>query len=79
MTHTVDLSIACSFMILEACEQGLGTCWLGTFNEEEVKSLLDIPAHDRVVTMTPLGYPNEAPPPRPRRTFDQVVSFEKFR
>jgi nitroreductase len=77
-THTVDVSIACSFMILEACEQGLGTCWLGTFNEGEVKRLLGIPGHMRVVTMTPLGYPNEAPPPRPRKVFEQIVCFEKY-
>jgi nitroreductase len=76
-THTVDVSIACSFMILEACEQGLGTCWLGTFNEGEVKKLLDIPNHMRVVTMMPLGYPNETPLPRPRKSFEQVVCFEK--
>jgi nitroreductase len=77
-THTVDVSIACSFMILEAWEQGLGTCWLGTFNEVEVKKLLGIPEHMRVVTMTPLGYPNEAPAQRPRKAFEQVVSFEKY-
>ncbi len=78
-THTVDLSIACSFLILEAWEQGLGTCWLGTFNEEEVKRLLAIPGHMRVVTMIPLGYPNEAPLPRPRKTLDQVMSFESYK
>jgi|WetSurSiteA1Bulk_404760.scaffolds.fasta_scaffold103701_2 nitroreductase len=77
-THTVDVSIACSFMILAACDQGLGTCWLGTFNEGEVKKLLGIPGHMRVVTMTPLGYPNEAPLPRPRKSFDQVVCFENY-
>jgi len=78
-THTVDLSIACTMMLLEAWEQGLGTCWLGTFNEGEVKKVLDIPARMRVVTMIPMGYPNEEPAQRPRKAFDQIVCFEKYR
>ncbi len=77
-THTVDVSIACTMMILEACEQGLGTCWLGTFKEVDIKKLLGIPDHMRVVTMIPLGYPNEAPRPRLRKTFDQIVSFDRY-
>jgi nitroreductase len=78
-THTVDVSIACTMMVLEAWEQGLGTCWLGAFNEGEVKKFLDVPDHMRVVAMIPMGYPNEAPLPRPRKAFDQTVCFDKFR
>jgi len=77
-THTVDVSIACAFMILEAYEQGLGTCWLGTFNEGEVKKILGIPTPMRVVTMVPLGYPDESPSPKPRKAFGQIVCFGKY-
>ncbi len=77
-THTVDLSIACTMMILEAWEQGLGTCWLGTFNEGEVKRFLDVPGHMRLVTMIPMGYPNEAPLAKPRKALDQITCFDKF-
>jgi len=79
LAYTVDLSIACAYMILEACEQGLGTCWLGTFNEEEVKNILGIPKPMRVVTMTPLGYPDQPPSPKLRKTLDEIVCFEKYR
>jgi nitroreductase len=41
-THTVDVSIACAFMILEAYELGLGTCWIGAFKEDEVKKILRV-------------------------------------
>lgn len=54
---TVDCSIALSFMMLEAAELGLGTCWLGSFLEEEVRKLLRVPAAYRIVAVTPLGYP----------------------
>ena len=76
--YTVDLSIALSFMILEAWELGLGTCWIGAFKEEEVKKILKIPEHVRVVAMTPLGYPNQPPSQKSRKGLDQIVCLEKY-
>jgi len=76
--YPIDISIAVSFMILEATEQGLGTCWLGAFNEEKVKKILDIPEEIRVPAMFTLGYPDETPCPRPRKELTDIVCFEKF-
>ncbi len=76
--YTVDLSIAVSFMILEATELGLGTCWLGAFKEDEVKKILDIPGDIRVPAMFTLGYADENPGSRPRKDLNQVTCFEKF-
>ena len=76
--YTVDVSIACSFMILQAYELGLGTCWIGAFKEDEVKKILNIPKQVRVVAMTPLGYPDEPPLPKDRKRLDQIVCFEKY-
>jgi nitroreductase len=77
-THTVDVSIACAFMILQAYELGLGTCWIGAFKEDAVKNVLKIPKEVRVVAMTPLGYPDEPPSPKDRKSLDQIVCFEKY-
>jgi nitroreductase len=76
--YTVDLSIALSFMILQATELGLGTCWLGAYNEKMVKNILDIPGDIRVVGMITLGHPDEKPDPRPRKTIKEVVINEKW-
>lgn len=76
--HTVDLSIACTHIILEAWDQGLGTCWLGTFNEAEVKEILAIPERVRVVVMMPLGYPNEPGREKVRKTLEQIVCTERY-
>lgn len=76
--ETIDVSIALSFVMLKAYEEGLGTCWLGNFNQEKVKAVLNIPDDVAVVAVTPLGYPAESPAPRPRRAFDEVVSFDKY-
>ncbi len=68
-----------SFMLLEAWEQGLGTCWLGRFSEEKVKEILKIPEDVRVIAMTPIGYPAEEPPARPRKGPDEVMCFDRYR
>lgn len=76
--YTVDLSIALSFMILEAYEQGIGTCWLGHFDEEKVKKILGVPHKARVVAMTPLGYADEEPAARPRKALEEVICFDRY-
>ena len=76
--YTVDLSIAVSFMILEATELGLGTCWLGAYDEEAVKKVLDIPNEIRVPAMFTLGYADENPGPRPRKDIDEIIALDKY-
>jgi nitroreductase len=75
---TVDLTIALSFLLLQAYEQGLGTCWLGYYDQVKVKAVLNIPENVSVVAVTPLGYPAEAPEPRPRKSLDEIVSYNGF-
>lgn len=72
---TVNASIAMSFMMLKAVELGLSTCWLGAFEQEEVKEILKLPQDACVVVVSPLGYANEAPGPRPRKDFCDVVDI----
>lgn len=76
--YTVDLSIATAYMILEAYEQGLGTCWLGSFDENMVKEVLSIPEEVRVVAITPLGYPDESLAQRPRKDLEEIISYDKY-
>jgi nitroreductase len=76
--YTVDLSIAVSFMILEATELDLGTCWLGAYDEEKVKEILGIPDEIRVPAMFTLGYPDENPPARPRKDLTDIICYEGY-
>lgn len=76
--YTVDVSIAVAFMMLQAAGLGLGTCWIGAFDEVSVKNLLRVPENIRVVAMTPLGYPTGEYPPRPRKELSQITSFETY-
>jgi nitroreductase len=76
--YTVDVSIACANMVLIATELGIGSCWLGAFDEKAVKTILDIPDRARVVAVIPFGYPAHPVPARSRKKLDEIVSYDKF-
>lgn len=74
-----DLGIAFEHIVLAATDLGLGTCWMGQRNREElVRSLLGIPDNFRVVAMTPLGVPDETPVHKDRKSLEDIVSWGKF-
>jgi len=54
----VDISIAFTHLILAARAEGLGTCWIGSFDNDRIKGLLSIPEDQDVVAVSPLGYPD---------------------
>ena len=74
----VDGAIAMQSLVLQAAAEGLGTCWIAAFHEEEAKKVLGIPDHVRVVAMTPLGYPAEAPPPTTRKPLVEVTRYNRW-
>ncbi len=55
----IDLGIACDHFTLQAAEEGLGTCWLGWFNERAVKKVLGISRWQRVEILLSVGYPQD--------------------
>jgi nitroreductase len=61
----VDVAIAVDHLTLAAVAEGLGTCWIGAFDEAQVKQLLGIPSEAKVVALTPLGYPESPELNRP--------------
>jgi len=75
---SVDVTIALEHLILQAQEEGLGTCWIGSFEEEEVKAILNIPENVKVLALTPLGYPDEIPRFRRRKSLDEIISYDRF-
>lgn len=74
----IDLTIAFEHMILAAAYEGLGTCWIGAFEEKKVKEVLQVPDDMRVVALTPIGYPAEEPKHRGRKPLQEIVSYEKY-
>lgn len=75
----IDVAIAIDHITLAACAEGLGTCWIGHFDEEPVKVLLGMPSNVRVIELLPIGYPLDASPKnKTRLTLDEIVMFDKW-
>jgi len=55
--YLVDVGISMEHLILAATDLGLGTCWIGGFDEGKVKNVLSVPENVKVVALTPVGYP----------------------
>ena len=74
----VDLAIALEHIMLAAAAEGLGTCWIGSFQESEVRRVLAIPDTIKPVGLTPLGYPARIPNPRPRKTLADITCLNRW-
>lgn len=61
-----DVAASIQNLMLAAYSLGLGTAWVGAFDENQVSRTLNLPHHLRPVAIIPVGYPDESPP-RPRR------------
>ena len=74
----VDVAIAMEHIALAAVAEGLGTCWIGSFDQERICELLGIPDNAKVVQVMTLGYPADEPKYRDRKSLDEIVCYEKF-
>ena len=74
----VDVAIAVDHLTLAARSLGLGTCWIGAFEEDGLKKLLGIPKDVRVVAVTPLGYPRREGGTARRKPIREVVCRERY-
>jgi len=79
MSMLVDVAIAFDHLTLAARAEGLGTCWIGSFDNNGIKDLLKIPQDANVVALTPLGYPRGVfAEPGPRKGLKEIVSEGSF-
>jgi nitroreductase len=76
--HQVDLAIALEHIVLEAVELGMGTCWIGAFNEDDVKKILKIPQDKKVIALLTVGIPAESPAARPRKALEEIVAYNEY-
>ncbi len=76
----LDLGIAGEHFVLQAAELGLGTCWIGWFNEAAAKRALGVPRGKKIVYLLSLGYPaGESARPHPRKTMAEMATFNGWR
>ena len=78
-TVDLDCAIAGTNMTLMATAAGIGSCWIGAFEEQNIKQLLNTPARYAIIAMIAFGYP-EGDPPKPTQRLDlqDIVHYETF-
>ena len=78
--YLIDIGIACEHFVLEAEDLGLGTCWIGWFNERAVKSILNVPKNKRVEILIAAGYYNRENVclEDDREPMDKIASFNFY-
>ena len=73
--YLIDIGIAAEHFCLQAAELGLGTCWIGWFNEKALKKTLDIPKKTRIDVVLSLGYPEGDSSEKKRKDMGDMVEF----
>lgn len=74
----IDVSIALEHIALQAVEEGLGTCWIGSFYHDRVREVMDIPHDVEVVELMLLGYPADKQRNPKREPMENIVCYEKW-
>ena len=76
--QSFNVAIAVDHMILAAANEGIGSCWVGWMEADVIKRILGIPDELEVPIIVPLGYANEEPPAKERKTIDELVKFDRY-
>ncbi len=76
--YMFDVALAMQNLVLAAHSLGLGTVYNGLFDAKKAATILNVPAGFCVVSLTPLGYPDQEPAPRPRKELAQIAFYDKF-
>ncbi len=75
----IDAAIAMQDMMLAATAEGLGTCWIGAFDESKAREALEVPANVRIVALMPVGYAGEHPSVvTDRKGVKEIVHYDKW-
>ena len=75
----LDCAMASQNIMLEAHSLGLGSCFIGVFDENKIKELLGLPDKMGIVGLITLGYPDEKVDAPPRLELEEVVHYDAYR
>ena len=78
--YLIDIGIAVEHFVLQAEDLGLGTCWIGWFNERAVKPILNIPRNKKIDVLIALGYydKEKVDSKHSRTPIDRIASFNSY-
>ena len=74
--YLIDIGIATEHFVLQATELGLGTCWIGWFNEKKAIEILQLPNTTKIDVIIPVGYPANTLPTKVRKPISEIVTYK---
>jgi nitroreductase len=74
----IDTAFSSLLLLLAVAEEGLGACFVGAFDEEQVSRVLDLPALVRPLAVVPIGVPAERPRRLKLRALDDALHAERW-
>jgi len=78
LSYPIDLTFASAHLVLQAVHEGLGTCCITTFDEQEVRELLTVPFSMRVILLVLIGHTDTVAEPTPRKSLKQISSRDHW-
>lgn len=79
-TDPVDGAIVLDHITLAAASEGLGTCWIGHFDQDSCRDILEVPDSARIIELMPLGYAaTSGPESKTRKPLSELVCEDRFR
>ncbi len=80
MSFLLDSAIGLTHLMLAARVEGVGCCWIGLFDNDAIRDLLDIPPDWNVAAVMPMGYPKEPVwgPTAKRKTIEEITSVDQW-
>ena len=75
----IDVGIACEHLVLQAEQEGIGTCWLGWFNEDRVKKILNLSKAKKIDVIISMGYPESGEEKdKERKSLNEIRRFNIY-
>ena len=63
---------------LAAVEEGLGSCWIGAFDQQKLAEYIGLPKEKVITVCIAIGYPDESPSARSRKKLEELVSWDRY-
>lgn len=76
--YLMDVAIATQHFVLQAAELGIGTCWIGWFNESETKKIIGIPKDKKLDCIIAMGYSQDRLRIKNRKSLGEISSYNKY-
>ncbi|MBC8552612.1 MAG: nitroreductase family protein [Candidatus Brocadiales bacterium] len=74
----MDVTIALQNMVIAGALQGVGSCWIGAWDDTKLRSVIGLPSDYKIVGLVPFGIPDGVPSQPNKKPLENIVHYEKW-